>query len=194
MCGRFLQDTDVDIIISRFDVKEIPEDTSVKEELFPTDKAMVIVMDGFAKLKFMRWGFYSFSDKPLINARAETVHIKPTFRNSFLARRCLIPSTAYFEWKKVGNQKIKHKIIVEDSPIFSMAAIYCTFKNSNNQYVQAFTILTTDAVSQISEIHSRMPVIIEPKDEELWLDTSIKDIDRVRELIRPFKGNLILSS
>ena len=139
----------------------------------------------------MKWGFMpSFAKRPIINARSETVDMKPTFRYSFYNRRCIIPATSFFEWEKVKDKKIKRRIYTTDENIFSMAGLYNIFKDNDGIEYLAFTILTTEANERMKPIHHRMPVILPRDKEDLWINMRIKNPLALKELLIPYEQSL----
>lgn len=134
----------------------------------------------------------SFAKRPLINARGETVDIKPTFQYSFYNQRCLIPATGFFEWEKAESKKIKRKISLNNERIFSMAGLYNVFKDNNGIEYYAFTIITTEANQEMKTIHDRMPVILNREKEKLWLNNNIKAPLILKDLLKPYEGILLI--
>lgn len=193
MCGRYALDADIDLLIERYKAIIAEREISTKREIFPTDSQPIITENNGRKLEIAKWGFAPhYAKRPLINARGETVHEKPTFRRSFLNGRCLVPATAFFEWEQIDSRKLKRKISVEDVSIFSMAGLYEDFLDKEGNKFRAYTILTIDANSQMAEIHDRMPVILSPKDEERWLYLGQNDIEELKKLIIPSTLHLII--
>lgn len=193
MCGRYALEADIDVLIERY--KAIIQETNFnsKDEIFPTDTVPIVkYVDENIHIQDMKWGFSpSFAKTPLINARSETVDIKPTFRDSFLNRRCIIPASSFFEWEKFDGKKIKRKISISEERIFSLAGIYNVFHDKDGKAYEAFTILTTAANDSMKHIHERMPVII-PRDKEyIWLNGNNRDIVTLREMFLPWKTNII---
>jgi putative SOS response-associated peptidase YedK len=194
MCGRFLLTTEFETIIQRFGIVNADSTMMRTGEIYPSNEVPVVFGNGEKRLKVMKWGFTpSFTKKLLINARSETADIKPTFKNSFLNKRCLIPANAFFEWEKANNMSIKRKVYLEEEDLFAMAAIYNSFKNDDGQSYDAFTILTTAANGKMEKIHDRMPVILQKERETLWLDDSIKDIRVLKSLLVPYNGSMIIN-
>ena len=193
MCGRFSLDVDIDFLIDRYKViKKIGEFNS-KDEIFPTDFSPVIINRGYNELRVLKWGFMpSFAKRPIINSKSETVDIKPTFKNSFYNKRCLIPATSFFEWEKSGDNKIKRRIDVKGEDIFSMAGLYNIFRDDNGVEYYAFTILTTDSNEEMKSIHYRMPVILPKDKEDLWLNINIKNPVILKELLKPYEQSLLI--
>lgn len=191
MCGRYELDADIDMLIAHYKAIIGEKDFQGSEEIFPTNTVAIIRQIEDKEIDFLKWGFMpSFTKKPLINARGETVHIKPTFKNSFINRRCIIPATSFFEWEKVGDKKIRRRISL-DKELFSMAGLYNSFFDEGKQY-EAFTILTINANDQMKHIHERMPLILKEEDEDMWLDSNNKNILGLKDLIVPWQGKLII--
>lgn len=171
MCGRFQLAVELDKILERYGILESDIDFSPQNEIFPSNMSIAVIDEkGEKKLKMLKWGFsVSFTKRLLINARSETVISKPTFRESFIHRRCLIPASGYYEWKKDDERSTKYRIYTKEK-IFSLAAIYKAFEDSEGNKYEAYTILTRDANKNIIDIHKRMPVIIDKHHENIWLD------------------------
>jgi len=172
MCGRFyIPEKELDDFARL--VSEVEQHLLKKHgEIYPGDTVPIITPNnGETEVHAVKWGFPSPHGKKLIiNARSETASEKPMFRAPFQKRRCLVPATGFYEWKAVGNKKIKHFITI-DNKLFYMAGLYWFFRDSNNENAvfPAFTILTTDANDKMQSIHNRMPVIIDQDDMEKWL-------------------------
>lgn len=124
-----------------------------------------------------------------LNARADTIFEKPSFREPIMRKRCLIPSTGYFEWRHEGSKKIPYYIYVKDEPIFSMAGIYDTWlDNSTGEEYSTFSMITTDTNPLTDYIHNtkhRMPAILSKENEEKWLDTHLTK-EEISSLLKPF--------
>lgn len=195
MCGRFLLTVDLAEIIKRFGLGYTNISYTPKPEIFPSDSVPILVNPGEKQLRIMKWGFKaSFTDKLLINARSETVDVKPTFQPSFLRKRCIIPANGFFEWKDIDNKKVKHQITLPEQKIFSFAGLYNIFKDKNNKAFEAFTILTTSPNEDMKQLHHRMPVILDPSVEDLWLNHEIQDQVLLKALLKPFEGKLVIQS
>jgi len=172
MCGRYTFFTDkelreIDDIIDKIS-QDIQFEKMKTGEIFPTNIVPILTPEKDIIIpKLMIWGFPNFQNKGIIiNARSETAREKRMFGPSLESRRCIIPSTGFYEWDKDKN---KYQFNLPDSQMLYMAGIYNQFEGENR-----FLILTTEANSSISEIHKRMPVII-PKDKiEDWIFDSNK--------------------
>ena len=112
MCERYSLFIPLNKLIERFGLDIIDgKEYTPRAEIYPTENAPVIVKKKHKQLKLFKWGFPpSYTKRPIINARAETIDEKPTFRESFQKKRCLVPATSFFEWKKDKKGKIKHRI------------------------------------------------------------------------------------
>lgn len=151
------------------------------------------------EVQVLNWGlipFWTKSDeaandirKMTYNAKAETIFEKPSFRNPILSRRCIVPSTGYFEWRHEGANKIPYFIYLKDEQIFSMAGVYDIWDNpENKELLHTFSIITTTANPLTAYIHNtkqRMPVILSQEDEEKWLDPKLSKSD-IRSFLKPF--------
>ncbi|WP_084253771.1 SOS response-associated peptidase [Trichococcus ilyis] len=190
MCGRYALEATKRELWERYLLGEMEEAVEARPEIFPTNSTPLILPGN--ELVHHRWGFVEpFAKRPLINARAETILEKPTFSHSFRTARCLVPATAFFEWEKIGEEKLKRKIAVANLPIFSMAGILKTYQDEKGTAYTAFAIITTDANDQMRVIHDRMPVILEPEDEAIYLDKKV-DPKLVSKLLKPTSRQLLI--
>jgi putative SOS response-associated peptidase YedK len=143
-------------------------------------------VDGRPVLAALRWGLVPFWAKDtaignrLINARAETVAVKPAFRAAYRTRRCLVAASGFYEWKKAGGGKRPYYIAGADGTLLAFAGVWEQWQPAGAEPVLSFTIVTTDANELMKGIHDRMPVILAPADYEAWL--TAKD---PAELMRP---------
>ncbi len=146
----------------------------------------------------MRWGLIPFFTKQLsdvkgvstINARAETVHKSPTWREPFKRRRCLVPASFFYEWKKIDAMtKQPYAIGVSDASLFAFAGLWDAWKDGQGHWLQSFAIVTTEANELIAEakIHERMPVILHQRDYDRWLSREVTDQPPL-DLMRPFES------
>lgn len=192
MCGRYALEADIDLLIERYKAIIMESNFNAKSEIFPTNTVPIVRQRENLNIDYLKWGFMpSYAKSPLINARAETVDVKPTFKESFLNRRCIIPATSFFEWEKVEDKKVKRRIRIREEEIFSIAGLYNSFFDKEGKKYEAFTILTTEANESMVHIHDRMPVIIPRKDEMIWLDKENRNIAVLRELLVPWKSSVL---
>lgn len=192
MCGRYTQTSSVETLQARFgfefdpDEPGLPEATRARYNVAPGQYAPVILADGPRRLlRVMQWGlvpaaFLPRSNRPMINARAETVHEKPTFRDAFRHRRCLVPADGFYEWPQ-GSDYPFH-ISVGDRETVAFAGIWERKPYPGGADVESFAILTIAASPAIARIHERMPVYLRPEDEAAWLDP-VANVDTLRGLL-----------
>ena len=164
MCGRYTLFTDEDSaeinrIIEQVN-RKYPENNFKTGEIFPTNSAPVLVQEKSSlSPTLMNWGFPHFKGSGvIINARAETAEEKRMFRESLKQRRCVIPSTGFYEWKQ-DQTKQKYLFRLPHLNVLYMAGIYNVFKGEPR-----YVILTTEANSSIADVHHRMPVVL-PQDK-----------------------------
>lgn len=154
-----------------------PEYARIKSgEIFPTDMAPVLALeDQQVQAGLFTWGFPGWHGKGvIINARSETTAEKNTFRQAFLKRRCIIPSTGFYEWKSVGGSRRKDKYLLRlpNTPMLYMAGLYTVYEQAGRQ-LPGFVILTTAANPSMQPIHDRMPVIMAKNEQEAWLQDDV---------------------
>ncbi len=177
MCGRFVLATDVQSLQTHFNLTALPEGLIVaRYNIAPTQPVAVITNQAPQTLTFQKWGLIpSWSKDPsiassLINARAETLHEKPSFRTAFKRRRCLIPATGFYEWGKgEGKTKQPYYIYLADNQVFAFAGLWETWSSPDGDTVETCTIITTEPNDLIRPFHHRMAVILDPEDYDLWL-------------------------
>ena len=172
MCGRYFLNIALDELENRYGISNIPEELRGDQgEIFPSNDAPVVFNENNKRsIRMMNWGFRpSYSNNLVINARSETVHKKNLFKESFHTRRCIIPANGFYEWKKVGNEKVKHFISFKQDGLISLAGIY-DFFNIKGEERLAFCILTKDAPQELINIHDRIPVIIKKEYQGEWLE------------------------
>jgi putative SOS response-associated peptidase YedK len=167
MCGRYTLRISVDSLVEAFEIEEYPPSLNPSYNIAPTQEvAAVVEEDEKRKLEMLRWGLIpSWAKDPaignkMINARAETVSEKPSFRKAFKVRRCLILADGFYEWQKTDNGKQPYHIKMQDDSPFAFAGLWETWKNGEE--IRSCTIITTDANDLMGEIHHRMPVILHP--------------------------------
>lgn len=180
MCGRLNLRTTPSQIASLFGVEYCPP-FDARYNIAPTQDVLVDRLNdrGEQELQFLRWGLIPFwADDikigyKLINARSETAAEKPSFRAALKQRRCLIPVSGFYEWKRDGKTKIPFHIHRDDDQPFALAGLWERWEKGNGA-VESFTILTTAANSFMTTIHDRMPVVIPQNEFPVWLDNNVK--------------------
>ena len=192
MCGRFVRKTDIREIGKVFKAAEIDSDLGPSFNIAPRQPIAVIMEKGKRKLVTMQWGLIPHWAKDeaiankLINARAETIAEKPSFRNAFKKQRCLIIADGFYEWQGMGIQKKPFYIFMKDEKPFAMAGLYENWTNPEGKAVTSCTIVTTEANEFMKPMHHRMPVIIRPSDYDLWLNPMEIDIPKLQKVLVPF--------
>jgi putative SOS response-associated peptidase YedK len=183
----------------RFVVQSRKSEISPRYNIAPTQEVPIIVNEEGNKLEMMRFGLIPSWSKEkktrysLINARSETVTKKPMFRRLLTTHRCLVPTTGFYEWRKVGSRKVPHFIRLKDEKYFALAGLWDHWKYPKGEEIRSFTIITTKANDVLSGIHPRMPVILRKEDEGLWLNDSILSDGNLQRLFRPFPSGLMVS-
>jgi putative SOS response-associated peptidase YedK len=180
-------------IATAFDLPDQPE-LPFRYNIAPTQEVAAVRMEpdsGQRELGLLHWGLIPSwaKDKKiaskLINARAETVAEKPSFRSAFTKRRCLILADGFYEWQKLeGGKKQPHYIHRQDDMPFAFAGLWESW-NGEGEAVESCTIITTSANEVMQPLHDRMPVILSGKDYDLWLDPAFKDKAALQELLKP---------
>jgi putative SOS response-associated peptidase YedK len=203
MCGRFSL-TDIDSIFSRFGViisKDINKKITPHYNIAPTQKIPVIYKDTNQqnKIEFMKWGLIPYWAKDpkighkMINARAETLTQKPSFKHLLKSKRCLVPSSGFYEWKRIDKRKVPYYIGIKNSKIFSFAGLYDNWKDNVGNELKTFTIITTNSNNTLKPIHNRMPVILEQEFEEDWLDVKTHDFDSLKQMLKPYPDDNMIT-
>lgn len=196
MCGRYTLRVSPVELAEIFDSLRTIE-WSPRYNIAPTQTVAAVrraTQSATRELVLLKWGLIpSWADDPkigssLINARAETVATKPAFRSAMKRKRCLIPADGFYEWQAVPGQKAKQPFYVgvRDLPVFAFAGLWEHWTNPAGTPVETCTIITTDANELMQSVHTRMPVILDPGDYDLWLDCDGHAPAEVLPLLKPF--------
>jgi putative SOS response-associated peptidase YedK len=193
MCGRFVQFSLFPILQKEFGLKFGEEmDLKPSWNLAPTQMVPVVVNEGGNRLTTCRWGLIPPWSKEMaigsrmINARAETLAEKPSFKSSFKKHRCLVVADGFYEWKKTSTGKIPTYIhMMDDSPI-GLAGLYSDWTSPDGEAIRTCTIITTEPNKLIAPIHNRMPAIISPDNRDIWLDPDLQDPAALKPLLAPY--------
>ena len=176
MCGRYSLTTAPEALRRLFNFTNLPN-LAPRYNIAPTQLAPVVRgADGGRELVMLRWGLVpswakdiSIGNK-MINARAETVAEKPAFRGAFRHRRCLVPTDGFYEWRTEDGRKQPFRIGMKTGDAFALAGLWERWTSPENESVETFAILTTEANGKLHPIHHRMPVIVPPEGYAGWLD------------------------
>ena len=196
MCGRFtLRASPVDLS-HLFDLAEVPP-LEPRYNIAPTQTVFALRADAAGKRETaqLRWGLVPAWAKDtkigykLINARSDSAATKPSFRNAFKKRRCLIATSGFYEWKKTGAKtKQPYYVHCADGAPFAFAGLWEAWQGDEKP-IESCTILTTDANDLMAPIHNRMPVILDAKDFDRWLDPAVQDPAKLQPLLVPYSGS-----
>ncbi|MEJ8803436.1 SOS response-associated peptidase [Pontibacter sp. H249] len=161
----------------------------------PSQSLPVVTQDKPDVVQFFSWGLQPFwakdakSVKRSINARAETLTEKPSFRTLLKTKRCLVPANSFFEWEVTSSGKVPHRILLKNEELFSFAGLFDEWVDkSTGEVLHTYTIITTEANNLVKPIHDRMPVILSPDAEELWLDDN-ESQDDLLSLLKPYDAS-----
>ena len=198
MCGRFTMATNAEALEERFRAHVSTSVAAPTYNAAPSQAQLTILNDRPDAIIRATWGFVpEWADgrpdvKPLINARAETVATKPFFRDAFRRKRCLVLANGFYEWKRTGKGKVPYRIALKTEEPFAFAGIWSTVRDAQSGVHPTFAILTTDANALVSQIHSRMPVILREQDEAAWLNPSLS-LDEAHALLVPLPAELLMA-
>ena len=193
MCGRFTQKLPAKKVAEKFKVK-VEEVPPLVERFNVAPTQNVLAVREFAEGReatFLKWGLVPHWAKDpavgnkLINARSETVTEKPSFREAFARRRCLVPLDGFYEWARRGDRKRPFYFHVRDGEPFAVAGLWESWEGGGGS-LETVTLLTTEANGLLTPYHDRMPVILRPEDYDLWLDADVRSADLLRPLLRPY--------
>ena len=196
MCGRFVLVTDLTKISEKFDVRDTLSGIKADWNISPGQHIPAVVhRDGQNILESFLWGLIpSWAKDPsignkLINARAETIHEKPSFRTAFKRRRCLIVADGFYEWKTEGRKKTPLYFYLKSGEPFGLAGLYETWMSPDQKQIHTCTIITTDANTLIQPIHDRMPVIVPKEQERTWISDEIEDKVILLPILKPYPAD-----
>jgi putative SOS response-associated peptidase YedK len=202
MCGRFTLTADADSIRAAFNLGQTSAaalaELSPRYNIAPTQSVAIVAADshGQPKLEFFQWGLIpSWAKDPkigykLINARAETLAEKPSFRTALKKRRCLILADGFYEWKREGKTKTPMYIQLKSGEPFAFAGLYEFWKvPDSDKFIKSCTIITTNPNSLMEKIHDRMPVILKPPAYATWLTPGELPTEKSLPLLKPYAAS-----
>jgi putative SOS response-associated peptidase YedK len=192
MCGRYAQRTDPKRLAKEFKVPEVLN-ASPRYNIAPTQEVLAVreSPDG-REMTLYKWGLVptwakdAFIGAKLINARSETVTEKPSFREAFKRRRCVIPADGFYEWQRTGGRKQPFFFRMRDERPFGFAGLWERWEGEGGKVINSCAILTTEANEVLRPVHDRMPVILHPDDYELWLGAEARELGLVKEMLRSY--------
>ncbi len=194
MCGRYSFAIEDELIKERFGISVRSAIYKARYNCAPSQELAVISNAHPDELRCFRWGLIPFWAKSpsisykMINAKAETIDERPAYRNAFKKRRCLVPADGFYEWKKNGS-KIPYRIVLKNGDPFAMAGIWEKWVSRDGEIIHSFSIITTEPNELMAPVHDRMPVILLPETEKMWLDDTSEEV--LKGLLKPYPPGLM---
>jgi putative SOS response-associated peptidase YedK len=196
MCGRFVLYSSLEEIVRAFDVVRAPAEVHASYNVTPTQSVAVVrQVEGVNVLEEMVWGLIPVWARDrsigarMINARAETLAEKPSFRRPLATQRCLVVADGFYEWRQVDGGKVPMFIAVKSRRPFGFAGLYDSWTSSEGESVRSCTIVTTSPNELMVPIHNRMPVIL-PRDVEVdWLRPGAGSTTELLSLLQPYPAH-----
>ncbi len=191
MCGRYSL-IFIDDLGNRFRVFNPMIGSRSRFNIAPGSEMPVIVHEEKNELVMMKWGLVPHrtldihTAKRPINARAETVSEIPSFKDLLKDRRCLVPASGFFEWKKEGKRKIPFYFHLPENPLFAFAGLYDQWIDPDGNHLFTYTIITTEPNELVAKIHNRMPSVLLPAHEDRWLSKTPLNAGDLKEILTPF--------
>jgi putative SOS response-associated peptidase YedK len=193
MCGRFSITKEKDEIEDRFEIHIDPAMFVKNFNAAPSQILPIITNEEPEQASFHKWGLIphwakdeSIGNK-LINARGETIAEKPSFRDAAEKRRCLVVTDGFYEWQRSGSEKQPYRITLSDESLFTFAGLWESWNAPDGRDVRTFTIITTEPNELMNPIHNRMPVMLTPEMEKVWI--SDEPMEEVLHLLKPYDEN-----
>jgi putative SOS response-associated peptidase YedK len=198
MCGRFSIFADPELLAERFGTAPPARKLEPRFNAAPTQDLPVILNEDPSSIQLLRWGLVPFWAKDLsignrmINARAETLAEKPSFRTALKKRRCLVLADGFYEWRKTPDGKVPMRLTLQSGEPFAFAGLWETWKTPQGDPLRTFTIVTTTPNELVAPIHNRMPAILLPEHEEIWLDDAA-DSGIWLDVLRPYPATELIA-
>ena len=195
MCGRFSIAKENEDIVARFEAK-LSNAFTKNFNAAPSQNLPVVTNTEPATINLFRWGLIPFWAKDMaignkmINARAETLTEKPSFKTILKNKRCLVIADSFYEWKKSAGTKKPYRILLKTEELYSYAGLWNMWRDAEGNTINSFTIITTTANIMVHELHDRMPVILHRENEKQWIDNN-SDIPSLIELLKPYPHDLM---
>jgi putative SOS response-associated peptidase YedK len=192
MCGRYTLATSTKVLVERFRLAAEAPDLRPRFNIAPSQPVAVVANRPERRLELFLWGLIpSWAKDPaignrMINARAETLAEKPSFRDTLKRRRCLVLADGFFEWRKDGKQKTPIYVRLRSREPFAFAGLWDMWRPAEGDEIRSCTIVTTDANGLLAPVHDRMPVILPPETYEVWLDPRPRESRDLQGLLRPY--------
>jgi len=201
MCGRFVLLTDLRIITESFNIQNVACDYKPGDNISPGQQIYAVLRkDNQNTLVNFRWGLIpawakdSSIGSKMFNARAETIAEKPSFKNAFQKRRCLIPAEGFYEWQKLGKIKKPFRFSLKSGGPFGFAGLYEKWLSPEKEPIHTCTIITTEANELIQTVHDRMPVIVKKELEAFWIDPDNHNQKELLAILQPYSSEEMMMS
>jgi putative SOS response-associated peptidase YedK len=200
MCGRYTLRTAPETLADVFALTEVPAQLRPRYNIAPTQDVAVVASDAPGRLQFFRWGLVPSWAKDLaignkmINARAETLAEKPSYRTPLKRRRCLVLADGFYEWKADGKRKTPHHIRRRDERPFAFAGLWESWRPPEGPEVRSCTLITTSPNAVMAPIHDRMPVLLAPEAWARWLAAEELPPGEVAAMLVPYAGDDLVAS
>lgn len=195
MCGRYAFFSPAEAVKRTFALDDVP-DLEPRYNISPTQSVPAVRAgeEGTRAFAMLHWGLVPKWAKEraignrMINARSESIAEKPSFRDAFRKRRCLVLADGWYEWQVTPDGKQPWFIRLKGSRPIAFAGLWERWKDpADGAPLESCTIVTTDASESIKKIHERMPVVLAEGDQDRWLDTAFSETDKLSELLRPYE-------
>ena len=191
MCGRFTLTYSISEVAKAFNVPVPPSlQTAPRYNIAPTQNVVAILPD--ETLDVLRWGLVpswakdeSIGSK-MINARAETLAEKPSFKRLLNSKRCLVVADGFYEWKKEAGGKTPMYITLKNKELFAFAGLWDSWRSPEGEQIRTCTLITTEPNDLVASIHNRMPVILSAEARKEWLDPALHDEHVLLSLLAPY--------
>jgi len=193
VCGRFVQYSLFPLLKKEFSL-QAGVDVALRPSwnIAPSQDVPVVINDGSRRLTACRWGLIpTWAKDPaignrMINARAETLAEKPSFKAPFEKHRCLVVADGFYEWKKLNAGKIPVYITMKERRPFGFAGLYSEWRSPEGETIRTCTIVTTVSNELLKPIHDRMPVIIGRENRDIWLDLHEQNPEKLLPFLTPY--------
>ena len=192
MCGRYRLAADLEDIQQRFELFDSELTYSLRYNIAPTQPVLAVTNDEGKQAAYLRWGLIpswaksASAGNRLINARAETVAERPSFRTALASRRCLVIADGFYEWQRIGNARRPIRVSMKSGELFAFAGLWDSWRDPDGDIVRSCTIITTQPNELLRPIHNRMPVILPKELESFWLDDEVRDLFALGDILIPY--------
>ncbi len=201
MCGRYTLSHSTEEILAHFAVASLALPIAPRYNIGPFQWVPIVISnrapEGGRLIEAARWGFLpgwvrdSKKNPPMINARSESIAVKPFFRTSFAARRCIVPADGFYEWEGQAKNRKPWRIRLKDQNLMGFAGLYEDWSSTDGDEIRTCAIITTAANNKMSRFHDRMPVILPRQLESDWLNPQNKNLSQLESMLKPYPDDLI---